>query len=145
MKASLGICIAAAVVLGAGMIAAYTRSTVAEDNSRNVTKHWYAVVVTSPEHEGRTPCRLYGSSPQGETQFPVKMVLNELVLLEDLRILQAREPGGQRIVAWTSVFPESSGRIYLNPRHIVSVEPLTGDPLELIDKGEGRPPVERRE
>ena len=85
-----------------------------------MAKHWYRVEVAAG---GETHC-YFGTSPRVESELVKAIEAREFVLLDNLTYFD--EDGQAR--TWTEWDPHYLPRIYLNPRHVVSVMCLVDDP-----------------
>jgi hypothetical protein len=82
--------------------------------------HWYRIEVVAG---GETHC-YFGSSAFAERDLVQRIQTGEFVLLDQLTYYD--EDGDAR--PWTEWDPAYLPRIHLNPRFVVSILPLSGDP-----------------
>jgi len=81
---------------------------------------WYRAEMNSgPE----TFC-VFGSSPLPELEITAILGRGEMILLEDL--VYYDEEGRAR--SWSEWDPHCQPRVYINPKYLVTLMPMVGDP-----------------
>lgn len=88
-------------------------------------KHWYDVVVAG-KVEAKGVREFVGSSRLAESVLARQMFSDAPLMLDDLRFYHLQTG---RWSDWAGTRFPMTNRVYLNPKHILSIAPFTGDPL----------------
>jgi len=124
MKSRLLVIVTAVVVLLSVGISA------AADKASN---HWYQVTISLPTTEGKYT--FVGMSLLTEDELVKSLAkADEFIKLDDC--LYYDKKGGYK--SWSEWDPIAEPRLYINPKHIVVLQPLAGDPRRLAADGKAK-------
>ena len=90
------------------------------------TLFWYRIKIL----EGENTYTYVGSSTLNEEEFIAKLKKDDFIILSNL--VYYDQMG--KIKSLSEWDPTMKSKVYLNPKYIVSVIPLTGDPRKVVSQ-----------
>lgn len=120
---SAGLLLALAVAGLSSQLAAQPQSPPDSHEAEQLPKHWYGVTVAMPMEQGFQ--EHYGSSSLAEEAFAGQLEGVRPLVLSDLRAVFNSLKGFEE---WTRYYPYAQDRVYLNPKYVIEIRPLDGDP-----------------
>jgi hypothetical protein len=94
---------------------------------------WYQVTVALPNSEGKYT--FVGSSSLAEDKIVKALAkAEEFIKLDD--VLYADKKGKYK--SWHEWDPTTEPRLYLNPKNVLVVQPLVGDPRDVVSQAKAK-------
>lgn len=88
--------------------------------------YWYMITVHEPRPDSDVVV-YHGSSQFNERTLSDHLRSDEPILLSDVCWIDQQH----RVVEWEQVYPHGEPRVYLNPRFVIAIAPLKGDPRQM--------------
>jgi hypothetical protein len=108
------------VILSAAAIVFFTRPGQGEEKKANY--HWYKLNIQT----GSSTFQCTGGSPLDEKEFVKQLAGTEYIALEDLVYMD--QTG--KVKSWQEWDARVQPRAYVNPKYVIFVNPMAGDPRE---------------
>jgi hypothetical protein len=99
---------------------------VCADDAKPAGPYWYQVTIHDPTYTYQ------GTSPLADAEFLDAISKGDKFIKVDG--LLYRDNSG-KYKDWHEWDPTLKGYVYINPKHIVEVKPMVGDPRKLADSG----------
>jgi len=102
--------------------------TASAGDDKSSSQHWYQVTVVNPTWI------YFGTSSLADSAF-AKAVSKGDEFIELDNVLFREGAVGSKFTAWHDWDPSLKGSVFINPKNIVEIKPMVGDPRKSSDTG----------